>query len=1068
MDRISRQRGVKRGSDGLSASTQKGRLDPSSSSTSSDILVATAPPVLSPQRRTTRRPSIAAKVVNGRLVITGVADLLRRLQAADVNDANVLDDENGPNHKGTYSKAFTLRHPEIKWIHRGQGRYLPTTKLVTPSISVVTSATPQRRAAVSSQSLPVTLSLRRRSDLESEPTKAVDFPKLVKQSSSRAHESASAAYSLRARQPQHEELTASERRSARSSRRSQPVASVEHDYSEDDGEDENDASDERESDDDDDGGTVTFTRDYVNAHPEITWRHCGNGFYKKGDRVNAAHVTAATSLPTLRRSSARSLQKIEALTTAPIDHSRRYHTTELKDYPNVKFSHCGNGWYRVVASESATKMDQTDDHQADGSPSIEGFFSKEDMVLYKNRHPDAEFDNLGGGRWVLLETSPVFEETPKMPKYQSRTTYDKAYVDAHPDVIFHHAGSGRYRRGPRPPPSPPVDQSSNDEGYDVPRGLVDKDFVDAHPDQEFHHRGQGRYAFGPRPPFMPKPLPTPTPGQSTAQTSASDSDLVDTNYVNARPAENFYHKGQGRWARGLPPAGASNKTAVRGPAASSVKLSLTPAAPSVRRASSAKSEIPIPDDAPGFDELLIRSEGPERWPELDWVYRGGGKWARKAATKLRKGSARSKKTIVEDDSDDNEDGYLKAEPGRRKLGARKTSSLLDARSTSQISEGRLLEEATIPGRTSKSTSSKSKTATPRLAPLTVEEDPIDDPINYPSLYAESWSDIDHNEDGDEAAALMRALYQPLNSAEAFIEALTRHDSSIRPKATLQAVTAHAQEALRLLQNEYLELDKITAPHARIPRRPAKGGRLPVDSEIFEDRKEADLYDYSFDARKIGYQDPDTQRIVRDAEGRELRKRRQRGGLDTDPFNAAPIGGEDTVLSSRRVPKPVNRFDQTASAPTRRRRAPNGITHSPVRMNGSMTPDLGVAPTLTFDSNGNFMPPATGRWAGHVPKRIQELRGDSQTTLASNEAEGSVDIGEPMALDDATDVRVAPKPKLTRRKRKDAGIPKGPKKGKVVNSIEGSRIPDLSQSNDWLGTLSGFYPQAFGIGEPMEL
>ncbi|KAK6439197.1 hypothetical protein LTR95_004599 [Oleoguttula sp. CCFEE 5521] len=1065
MDRISRQRGVKRGSDGVSANVKNGRLDPSSSSTSSDILVAGAPPMLSPQRRTTRRPSITAKVFNGRLVITGVADLLRRLQVADVNDANVPDDENGPNHKGTYSKTFTLRHPEVKWIHRGQGRYLPTTKLFELSTFVLTAATPQRRSVVSTQSLPVNLSLRRRNDVDSQPTKAVDFPKLVKQASSGAHESASAAYSLRARRPQHEVLTASERRSARSSRRSQPVVSVEHDYSEDDGEDDNDASDERESDDDNDGA-VTFTKDYVAAHPEITWRHCGNGFYKKGDRVGAVHVIAPTSLPAARRSSARSMQKADAHTTTFIDHSRRYHTTELREYPHIKFSHCGNGWYRVVASKPTTKMDPPEDHHADGSPSIDGFFSKDNMVLYKNRHPDAEFDNLGGGRWVLLETSPVFEETPKMPKYQSRTTYDKAYVDAHPDVIFHHAGSGRYRRGPRPPPSVLVDQSSNDEGYDVPRGLVDKDFVDAHPDQEFHHRGQGRYAFGPRPPFMPKPLPTPTPGQSTTQTSASDSDLVDTNYVNAHPTENFYHKGQGRWARGLPPAGASNKTAVRGPAASSVKLSLTPAASSVRRASSTKSEVPVPDNAPGLGVLLIRSEGPEKWPELDWVYRGGGKWARKAVLKRRQGSARTKENGDADASNDDEDGFLKAEPGRRKFGARKTSSF-DARSISQNSEGRLLEEATVPGRTSKSTSSKSKTATPKLNPLTLEEDPIDDPINYPSLYAEDWPATNRDED-DEAAALMRALYQPLNSAEAFSEALTRHEPSIRPKVTLQAVTAHAQEALRLLQNEYLELDKITAPHARIPRRPAKGGRLPVDSEIFEDRKEADLYDYSFDARKIGYQDPDTQRIVRDAEGRELRKRRQRGALDTDPFNAAPVGGEDTVLSSRRVPKPVNRFDQSASAPTRRRRAPNGMTHSAAGMNGSMTPDPSAVPTLTFDANGDFMPPASGRWAGHIPKRIQELRGDSQTTVASNGAEGSFETAEPMTLDGSADVSVAPKPKLTRRKRKDAGIPKGPKKGKVVNSIEGSTNGDLGNSEDWLGTLTAMYPRAFGIGEPMEL
>ena len=37
----------------------------------------------------------------------------------------------GPNHRGTYSKEYTLKHPEITWIHRGQGRYLPSSEVKT-------------------------------------------------------------------------------------------------------------------------------------------------------------------------------------------------------------------------------------------------------------------------------------------------------------------------------------------------------------------------------------------------------------------------------------------------------------------------------------------------------------------------------------------------------------------------------------------------------------------------------------------------------------------------------------------------------------------------------------------------------------------------------------------------------------------------------------------------------------------------------------------------------------------------------------------------------------------------
>ena len=37
------------------------------------------------------------------------------------------DDVDGPNRRGTYSKSYILLHPEIEWVHRGQGRYLPAS-----------------------------------------------------------------------------------------------------------------------------------------------------------------------------------------------------------------------------------------------------------------------------------------------------------------------------------------------------------------------------------------------------------------------------------------------------------------------------------------------------------------------------------------------------------------------------------------------------------------------------------------------------------------------------------------------------------------------------------------------------------------------------------------------------------------------------------------------------------------------------------------------------------------------------------------------------------------------------
>jgi hypothetical protein len=48
-----------------------------------------------------------------------------------IEDDDYNDDYNddGPNHRGTYSKAHVLRHPDIEFVHRGQGRYVKLADL---------------------------------------------------------------------------------------------------------------------------------------------------------------------------------------------------------------------------------------------------------------------------------------------------------------------------------------------------------------------------------------------------------------------------------------------------------------------------------------------------------------------------------------------------------------------------------------------------------------------------------------------------------------------------------------------------------------------------------------------------------------------------------------------------------------------------------------------------------------------------------------------------------------------------------------------------------------------------
>ena len=1034
----------------------------------------------------------------------------RRIPISSLTDSPTLvDDDDGPNHKGTYSKAYTINHPEIKWVHRGQGRYLPTETISNQESRTQSGLTPSSKPTHASR-FSGRSSLRRRSgdvdapqdddeddddDDEEDVDADDDEVPFTSQRSQASKRLSDASYSLRNRQSEADPLTPGALRAARQQRRSGPLTNFE---------DEDDAEDESESGDDE---MKTYTKEYKEAHPEHNWRHCGNGFYKKGEKPSIP-----SSQYRSRRGSSRSQVKTESDLPAPPQEVKRYRLQDFHKFPSDEPVHCGNGWYRRKSSlqgtpdygrrsslqstpdhRRRTSLHETPDQSAIESSDDEvvmkdGKFSKEEMVHYKNNFPDAQFVHRGNGRYVLTDDSgTIVQNTANKPSAAAAATaaaapeepadktFSKAYVKQHPNESFFHAGSGRYRRGSRPKrssdasrkPDPPVVEKPA-----IPTGLVNKDFVLSHPEMEFHHRGQGRYMYGPRPlepVSAPAHPPAPTPVKEPDPSPApSEPELVDTAYVDAHPYETFHHRGQGRWARGLPPPGSSNKTAVRGPMASQAKFSVTPS-------------HPPPEPLPGLEELLIRSEGPDKYPHLEWVYRGGGKWARTPKSKPqppKTSRARvSRGTIkAQEEDEDSEESQEVVYTDDEYAGRYHQDTPNESRRQS-LNNG-IDQRAAVPTRrqrayqraepiedtsrqTSKNPSHKSKTATPKPQRLTLEEDRLSDEDNYPSLHAKAWPPPRTDEPFDEASRVMRRTYKPLNSADKFINALTRRDPATRPKELLLAVTAHVQGMLQELQDEYLELDAITAPHARVPRKPVKGGRVPLDHAVFEDKKEADLYDYTFDPRKVGYQDPEAQKIYRDAEGRALRKRRQRNGLDAEP--AATTGGEEAPLGPRRAVKPISRFDGTTQAPTRKKRTNNGT----VKPASSMTPDPSLEPQVL--ANG-YVVHSSGRWAGHIPKRIRELRGDSvgaaspsaaapATTPATNG--GATSPGAPSAGADEGASRSEtpgtssdtpgpadgkegspgasrkgrPKGSKNLHKRRDAGIPKGPRKPKVVPSIE---------------------------------
>ena len=161
----------RRSGSGGAGRTRRSTSNHSTSSTSSDILVAPGPPAAAPPKPALpesppparmARSTVHAEVTDKRFLVvkvTGGKNLAVLQMLADqdaLNETKAKQDQidiatttiegipkikdeisesggDGPNHRGTYSKAYVLQHPEIKWQHRGQGRYLPAPRGGRPS-----------------------------------------------------------------------------------------------------------------------------------------------------------------------------------------------------------------------------------------------------------------------------------------------------------------------------------------------------------------------------------------------------------------------------------------------------------------------------------------------------------------------------------------------------------------------------------------------------------------------------------------------------------------------------------------------------------------------------------------------------------------------------------------------------------------------------------------------------------------------------------------------------------------------------------------------------------------------
>ncbi|USW48813.1 hypothetical protein Slin15195_G021320 [Septoria linicola] len=979
---------------------------------------------------------------------------------SDEEELEQDEDAEGPNDRGTYSREYTLKHPETKWVHRGQGRYLPASEIKVEPVTSSPRPTrllPERATASSATSTQAFEEMYQmlwesfnEFRLEQNPlarpgwspqlrgsyngimallkgTQRPSWPRAVESIENPDHREVVRKW-VKAMEKRFPTSHAADPEQARPSRlpsrqaktvvypsndhrrSSRLVDTIVNTYDESEDDVEDDVDEESEHDDDEDESEVaeedpseTFSKNYVEAHPHEEFYHAGSGRYRRGSRVTAQNKLAA------RRESSTSQAIKYSSSEASHDMSAdlAVKKEDLHKHAGRIFHHRGNQFYRPGVSPHGIK----------GTKLV--LASGELLGLHDLHKRDAEelLAKAAKRNFGIADPRSAASSSRNLGRRKS-SQYSLA---AESTALSLSSG----RRASK------IENSLKGENDDLPGGGA--------------RRWSSKSNLEVKDVFATlKPTRT-----------KSDPDMLhDRDYVDAHPDEIFHHRGQGKWARGLPPPGSSNKMAVRGPGAKEMFEAM-------HRGEEVDANGKQP---PPITALLRKEEGPDLYPQFTWHYRGGGKHCRltkEEAERYEESLRPVKRQRTSTGSRARGEGpeaQLQREALAAEAGSGKARADLLQRPTRAVRK-RSQQNASQHGVNSKASSfSESKAPTPKPAPLAPELDRLTED-DLPGLYKDEWSDLDEQDPDDEAAHILRQRFQPIVGADPFVVALTKYDPAARSLESLKLLAGNAQKALLALQDEYLELDKVVARHpmnGKKERKPMQGGREPVSHAMWEDKKEAALYDYAFDPRKVGYQDPDNQRIVRDAEGRELRRRRNRNDL-----HATQVNYGDGEMTTRRTVKPVSRFDGVI-VPVPRKKSRLAVadttetdllipTSSSFHPPGSITPERTSTPTWNGDPN-DYVPPIRGRWAGHVPKRIQELRGlslprrsESNSPQPSASSSGNVRKGRPPGSKNL-------------HERKDKGIKKGPRKKKPESTPVGeegdTENEDLSQNMEDGGVGAG--------------
>ncbi|KAF1954999.1 hypothetical protein CC80DRAFT_536431 [Byssothecium circinans] len=308
---------------------------------------------------------------------------------------------------------------------------------------------------------------------------------------------------------------------------------------------------------------------------------------------------------------------------------------------------------------------------------------------------------------------------------------------------------------------------------------------------------------------------------------------------------------------------------------------------------------------------------------------------------------------------------------------------------------------------------------------------------------------------DRADFLLKTRYKPLTDVSDIIASLTKYPISQRSTESLYALAENTQTILKAWQDQYLELDAKTAPHAHPPKKPCNGGRIPMDHQQFEGMKEADLYGYNYDPKKLPEaQDPFAQRPGHEKSGgRELRQRRTRDMLDS----AAPSEEEEeegdesrSTKRQRRATRPFESSDQGTgtNTPKKKHNGWGGARKKGVSKYAKPTASATPEP----EAQGRGKRTKTAHLAVH--SRIQEIRGES--AVASSGDEGS-DANSGDADEQPTpphQKRGRPAGSKNVGRRSDYGQKKGPRKRMHEEEVDlPARIANLNAQLAMLKSMS---------------